>query len=143
MDLNEHIGILIRNVDYAIANFVKNQLEPFNLAPEQNLLMMLLWKQEGICPNEFAKQLNKDKASIARMISSLESKGFIRRVDNPNDRRTFKVFLTDEGRSLREFVIPVLQSTHMTATASLSNGEQNELKRLLSKVVENIQPAGK
>ena len=143
MDLNEHIGILIRNVDYALANFVKNQLEPFNLAPEQNLLMMLLWKQEGICPNEFAKQLNKDKASIARMISSLESKGFIRRVDNPNDRRTFKVFLTDEGRSLREFVIPVLQSTHMTATASLSNGEQNELKRLLSKVVENIQPAGK
>ncbi|MFP5114910.1 hypothetical protein ACSU64_21375 [Bacillaceae bacterium C204] len=64
MNLNEHIGILIRNTDLAIANYVKKKLEPFNLAPEQNLIMMILWKQEGISPNEFVLHLNKDKGNF-------------------------------------------------------------------------------
>jgi len=138
LNLNEHIGILIRNTDMAIANYVKKQLEPFNLAPEQNLIMMMLWKKEGISPNEFALELHKDKANIARMIVSLEKKGFIRRVAEPSDKRTFKVHLTDEGKSLERLVVPVLQETHQTIMTGVTPEQFFELQELFTKMMNNI-----
>ncbi len=101
MNLNDHIGIEIRKLHLIISNYAKKQLEPFNLATEQSLILLMLWEQDGISPNKFVSQLNKDKASIARMIASLEGKGYIKKVDDLTDKRTFKVHLTDEGKQLK------------------------------------------
>jgi MarR family transcriptional regulator, organic hydroperoxide resistance regulator len=122
----------------AIANYVKNQLAPFNLAPEQNLIMMMLWKKDGLSPNEIAVELHKDKANIARMIASLEKKGFIERVGELSDKRTFKVHLTHEGKRLEQFVVPVLQETHQTIMAGISPEQFVELQDLFTKMMNNI-----
>jgi DNA-binding MarR family transcriptional regulator len=137
LNLNEHIGILIRNTDLAIANYVKKKLEPFNLAPEQNLIMMILWKQEGISPNEFVVHLNKDKGNIARMIASLEKKDYIMRVEDPSDKRTFKVHLTEKGKSLESLVVPVLQETHQTVMTGITAEQFSVLEELFTKMINN------
>lgn len=137
MNLYEHIGILIRNADLTIANHVKKHLEPFNLAPEQNLIMMMLWEQDGISPHEFAFQLRKDKANIARMIASLGKKGFIKRVDDPSDKRTFKVHLTEEGKHLESLVVPVLRETHQTVMNGITNEQFVELRNLFEVMISN------
>ena len=137
MNLYEHIGILIRNADLTIANYVKKHLENFNLAPEQNLIMMLLWERDGISPHEFALQLRKDKANIARMIASLEKKGFIKRVDDPSDKRTFKVHLTEEGKHLESLVVPVLRETHQTVMNGITDEQFVELRNLFEKMISN------
>lgn len=141
LNLNEHIGILIRNADLTIANYVKKQLEPYNLAPEQNLIMMMLWKKDAISPNEFALILNKDKANIARMIVSLEKKGYIKRADDPLDKRTFKVHLTDEGKRLEHFVVPVLQKTQQTVMSGITVEQFVDMQNLFTKMMNNTLAA--
>lgn len=137
LNLDEHIGILIRNAHLNISGYVKKQLEPFNLAPEQNLIMMMLWKKDGISPNEFSFKLNKDKANIARMIASLEKKGYITRENDPSDKRTFKVHLTEEGKDLESLVVPVLEETHQTVIKGISEEQLVELRHLISKMIKN------
>lgn len=137
MDLDEHIGILIRNAHLNISSYVKKQLEPFNLAPEQNLIMMMLWRKDGVSPNEFSFELNKDKANIARMIVSLEKKGYIKREDDPSDKRTFKVHLTKKGKNLESLVIPVLRKTNQTVMNGISEEQLVELHDLISKMISN------
>lgn len=138
MNLNDHIGILIHSADLAITSYVRKQLEPFNLAPEQNLIMMILWNQDGVSSNELVSALNKDKAGIARMIASLEGKGYIYKVDDPNDKRSFKIHLTDEGKQLSHDVITVQQNMRETLTKGMTNEEVHELQKLITKVMNNI-----
>lgn len=135
---NDNIGVLIRNANLIIANHVRKQLEPFNLAPEQNLIMLMLWNQDGISSNELVLQLKKDKASIARMITSLEGKGFIKKVDDPTDKRTFKVHLSDEGKQLAHFVVPIQQKIRETVTAGMTKEEIAELIKLITKIINNV-----
>ncbi|WP_053367957.1 MarR family winged helix-turn-helix transcriptional regulator [Bacillus sp. FJAT-27245] len=138
MDENKHIGLLIRNADLTIANYVKKQLEPFNLAPEQNLIMMMLWEKDGISPNELSQHLKKDKANIARMIVSLEKKGYIKRMADPLDKRTFKVLLTEEGRQLECRVAPILEEASRTVMNGISPEQAVQLRKLLTKIIHNI-----
>jgi MarR family transcriptional regulator, organic hydroperoxide resistance regulator len=137
LNLEENIGILVRNAHLNISNYVKKQLEPFHLAPEQNLIMMMLWKKDGISPNEFSFKLNKDKANIARMIASLEKKGYITKEDDPSDKRTFKVHLTEEGKHLESLVLPVLRKTNQTVMNGISEEQLVELQNLISKMINN------
>ncbi|WP_059173988.1 MarR family winged helix-turn-helix transcriptional regulator [Bacillus sp. FJAT-27445] len=138
MDENKLIGLLIRNADLTIANYVKKQLEPFNLAPEQNLIMMMLWEKDGISPYELSLQLKKDKGNIARMIASLEKKGYIKRMDDLCDKRTFKVHLTDEGRQLECLVAPILEEASRTVMNGISAEQTLQLQKMLTKIIQNI-----
>lgn len=137
MSLDEQIGILVRNAHLSISSYVKKQLEPFNLAPEQNLIMMMLWEKDGISPNELSTKLNKDKANIARMISSLEKKGYIKKIEDPSDKRTFKVHLTEDGKKLECIVLPILKKTSETVLNGITEEQLIELRNLISKMINN------
>jgi len=133
-----NIGVSIHTVDLDITKFVNHKLKAIQLTNEQNLLMSLLWEREGISQNEIAAKLNKDKAGIARMISTLEKKGYIRRKSCPSDKRSVEVYLTDEGKKLGEDVIPINKSIIQAINKGLTDEEMAELRRLLRKVRENV-----
>jgi len=135
----DYISIKIHKTDLLLSSFIKAKLEPFNLAPEQNLIMMLLWENDGLTQNELVKRLDKDKTNIARMASSLEKKGFIKRSECPNDRRSVKLYLTECGKELGTSVIPIAEQFNEIVRNGLTNEELLELDRLLSKITENVR----
>ncbi|WP_042347750.1 MarR family winged helix-turn-helix transcriptional regulator [Bacillus massiliigorillae] len=137
--ITEHIGVLIHTVDLEITNYLKNRLGILQLAPEQHLVMALLLREEGLSQNEIAKQLNKDKSSITRMLLSLEKKGFIYRKPCSQDQRSVKVFLSDEGRALNDEIEYISNTTKNLLSEGFTEEESVELKRLLLKVRQNVR----
>lgn len=135
----DNIGVLIHTVDLEITQYLKRQLAPYQLAPEQHLILALLMEREGMSQNAIAEQLGKDKSSITRMIFSLEGKGYIRRLECPNDRRSVEVYLTDKGKELREAVNSIGQTTRELLSKGLTEEETSELRRLLGQVRENVR----
>lgn len=76
---NDYISIKIHQIDLTLTSYIKAKLAHLNIAPEQNLILMLLWEEDGLSQNEIARRLDKDKSNITRMLSSLEKKGFIKK----------------------------------------------------------------
>ncbi|KQL19283.1 hypothetical protein AN957_12360 [Cytobacillus solani] len=134
----DNIGVFIHTIDLEITNYVNNRLASFKLTSEQNLVMALLWEQEGISQNEISSKLNKDKASIARMVSTLEKKGYLRRVVCPSDRRSVEIYLTAEGRKLGTEVIPINKEILQVITRGMTIEEISELHTLLIKIRDNV-----
>lgn len=139
LKLNDYIGVSIHKTDLRLTNFVKVKLEPFNIAPEQNLIMMLLWEKDGISQHELVEILDKDKTNITRMASNLESKGFITREHCTEDRRSVRLYLTEEGKKLRDNVIPITEEFNELVTKGISEEEISQLKLILSKIDKNVQ----
>ncbi|MFD1988466.1 MarR family winged helix-turn-helix transcriptional regulator [Paenibacillus nicotianae] len=136
-DVEKSYTVLIRDVHLAISGHIKNKLSPFNLAPEQNFIMMLLWKKDGITQNEIGERLGKDKTNITRMISNLENKGFVRKITCTDDRRCFKIYLTPAGAQLEQEVCPVMEEVGQELVDGISAEELVVLRRLLTKVRDN------
>ncbi|MFC0470782.1 MarR family winged helix-turn-helix transcriptional regulator [Halalkalibacter kiskunsagensis] len=139
LSFQDYISIKIHKTDLHLTNFVKAKLEPFNLAPEQNLIMMLLWEKDGLTQIQLAQKLNKDKTNVARMASNLERKGFIKRSCCLDDRRSLKLYLTPCGKKLGDQVIPIAEEFNDIVCKDFTKEELVELERLLSKVNKNVQ----
>lgn len=139
LSFTDYISIYIHQTDLTLTNYIKKRLAPKNLAPEQNLIMMLLWEKDGLNQNEIAQKLNKEKSNITRMIFNLEQKGFIRRESGENDRRSLMVYLTDEGKKLSSSIIPITEEFNEMICKEISNEELMMVRRILSKMRANVQ----
>ncbi len=137
INFDDYISILIHHTDLTLTGFVKEKLLPFRLAPEQNLIMMLLWDKDGLHQNEIAEKLQKDKTNITRMICNLERKGFIYRVIS-EDRRALRVYLTPMGKALRCEVMPVMEKFNQLVCQGISAEEMKLLRRILHKIANNL-----
>jgi len=139
LTFKDYISIKLHKADLNMTNFIKSKLEPYNLAPEQNLIMMLLWEQEGLTQNQLVEYLSKDKTNIARMTSSLEKKGFIQKIHCNDDRRSVKLYLTEEGKNLSKMVLPIAEKFNEVVTDGITKEELAQLEQILAKINQNVQ----
>ncbi|TYP69582.1 MarR family winged helix-turn-helix transcriptional regulator [Paenibacillus methanolicus] len=137
--LDEHIGILIRDVDLAISGYVKRQLAPLGLAPEQSLILLLLYREDGLPQHEIALRLRKDKTNVNRMIDNLEGKGVVIRRSDRADRRVQRVWLTEQGRALEEQVLAMTERTTRLLTEGFAPEELEAGRRFLERVRHHLQ----
>ncbi|GEK58280.1 MarR family transcriptional regulator [Marinococcus halophilus] len=138
MHTEDFISIMIHQTDLKLTSFIKEELRVFNLTPEQNLIMMLLWEEDGRTQNDIARKLQKDKTNVARMASQLEKKQFVRRAAGTQDQRAVQLFMTDEGRELQEKVRPAAERFNAAVTKGISRNELTALEQTLAKINKNV-----
>ncbi|MFD2612306.1 MarR family winged helix-turn-helix transcriptional regulator [Paenibacillus gansuensis] len=136
-NINDFIGIMIHRADLTLTSQMKKKLAPYDITAEQNIIMLLLWNKDGVTQKEIAEQLNKDQTNIARMIFSLEKKGFIHRVTPEYDRRSLVVWLTEKGRELENLVAPLSLEFNQKITEGLTEEELLDFKRIIAKIRQN------
>jgi MarR family 2-MHQ and catechol resistance regulon transcriptional repressor len=73
-----------------------------DLTPEQFLLIDLLWNRGPLSQYELAILLQKDKNSVTKLVDALERKKYVVREQNPDDRRSNTVILTDKAEILKD-----------------------------------------
>lgn len=133
---NDYISIKIHQIDLTLTSYIKTKLAHLNIAPEQNLILMLLWEEDGLSQNEIARRLDKDKSNIARMLSSLEKKGFIKKSMNKEDSRSLNVYLTENGS---EHVYPITEEFHSIVTSGITKEELRIVDDVLMKMRRNME----
>lgn len=130
----EYISYLISYSSTIIQSSIKKKFAPYNLAPEQSLILFVLRLEEGLTQQEVGEKIKKDKANIARMAENLEKKGFIERVRDPNNRRALKLYLTPQGRTIYNEALTVFEDYDNEVSSRVTTEELREFKRILCKL---------
>lgn len=142
ISFNDYISIMIHQTDLTLTSYIKAKLAPLNIAPEQNLILLLLWEKDGLSQNEIAKRLDKDKTNIARMLSNLEKKELISRLINETDGRSFNVYLTEKGIKLGEQVYPITEEFNRIVCSGITSEELQIVNEVLLKMQQNVETRG-
>ena len=108
----------------------------------QNLLLALLWENDGQTPGTIATQLNVMAPTIVKMANRMTAVGLLTRRRDTRDNRLVRLYLTDAGRDLREPVEKELHDLELQLTAGLKPDEVATLVRLLHQVVDNALSLG-
>ena len=93
---------------------------------------------EGITPTFLSHMQDVRKNTISSLERGLEDQGLIQRVNDPTDRRIFRLKLTDAGRKwITEQAAQQFGQINSMASG-LSEEEQNQLIQLLDKLTNSL-----
>lgn len=85
-----------------IRKFV-DHLKQNELSLNQFTILFLIYRGESCSSSQLCDKLQLKAASVSYLIDSLEKRGLVERVENPEDRRSQHIVLTPEGRSMSAF----------------------------------------
>jgi DNA-binding MarR family transcriptional regulator len=136
--IQDSIGFMINNTARKLNQQLTSRFHPFDITSEQWSVLNRLAKQDGITQKELSHRAVKDPTNLTRILDQLERKGWIRRVANQEDRRSFLTYVTDSGRALNAKLLPIEAQFIANISSGLSENEMDALKKTLSQINENI-----
>jgi DNA-binding MarR family transcriptional regulator len=68
----------------------------------------------------------------------MESLGYIRRQRRPDNRKNIYVYLTDEGRALRDLLVPLAQEINDMAVEGVSEEDLAATRRVLNAMISSL-----
>ena len=102
-------------------------------APQFNVLNLLAGRADGqgYSQRELADTLVVDRSNVTGLLDRMETAGWVRRADDPNDRRVYRVQLTAAGKKLWQKVAPGYANVVAQVTARLGEKQIADTLTLL------------
>lgn len=119
-------------------NHMHTLLQDYDVYPGQPPLMFALEREGGQSQNELARHLGIKAATLTIMLNRMEKNGLVRRESDPGDQRVSRIYLTDKGRDTAGEVRAILGTLELQALEGFTEGEKDDLRRLLAKMGGNI-----
>ena len=130
------LGKTVKLVDYHMHEaFSEAKLD---LTKEQMVVLKKLHVKDGLNQNELAFLTYRDKSSLARLLSKMESKNYITRKQSNEDRRSNEVFLTDAGRGVYKKARPVIKKLIDNMEYGITEEEKQQIIHILRRVQANF-----
>ncbi len=103
MLLSKQIAVYLNLAGCKLKQYTASVLKSqgIDLTPEQFLLVDILWNQGSMSQQKMADTLMKDKNSITKLVDALEKKKYVRREQDPDDRRSNLLCLSESAESLK------------------------------------------
>ena len=114
--------------------YIGKQLSDIGVGSGQFMFLLELYRKDGRSQEELSEILSIDKGTTARAIKKLEDDGFLYRERDENDKRAYKIYLTDKGNDAKQPILDALKSWEDIITSRLSSEERIILDLLLNKI---------
>ena len=96
-------------------------------------------KQDGRTPKELGNRCALDKSTITSLLGKMEQQGLIRREVQPMDKRSVRIYLTQEGLEKGVQVQRVCSEVDASIVEGLSAKEQETLISSLRTILETLE----
>ena len=117
----------------AAAQFAE-RLIPLGLAPAHAGLLRLVHASEGQSQQTLCVKLGIAPSRLVALVDDLEQRGLVVRSDHPRDRRSYAVYLTDDGRNALKSIGRIAREHQDVLCAALNADERVQLASLLTRI---------
>lgn len=135
-DLDNAVGYAIGHTAHRLKMGLRRAFtsQGHDVTPEQWVVLYRLYESQGLTQVDLGERTVKDKTSITRILDRLESKALAERRRDANDRRSQRIFLTAEGHSLVEHLVPLVRAYAAEAFADVPTEDRDHLRRILANI---------
>jgi DNA-binding MarR family transcriptional regulator len=102
--------------------------------PRFDLMAQLERHRDGLKMNELSRMLMVTGGNVTAIVDQLEKEGLVERLDEPDDRRAFRIRLTRSGEKTFAEMARAHEQWIVELLGGLSRRDQDELLKLLAKV---------
>lgn len=117
-------------------------LAEFGLTPGRFHLLMLLKRQEpvhALSPSDLAKKTGVTRGTMTQFIDAIEKDNFVKRTEDPRDRRGMLVELTAVGEAKLREVLPTHIERLEQYTRVLNSEERKMMIHIMRKMASTFE----
>ena len=141
-----NIGFIVNYCSKLLKNRLNRELEKEEITVSQFAVIKDIEmnsfkanKEVGVTAVEIAERLDMDKPTISGIINRLIDKGYIEKLSNPDDRRSFILKLTGESKDKLPTLERINNEVISYAIEGLSKEEIEMFKNTMAKMIENMR----
>ena len=110
-----------------------------NLSREQWVLLKKLNDGDGQTQKDLAFITERNKASLTRLINTMEKKNYLARIPDAKDKRINHIHLTNHGKKTLQASYPAIREAIRELQKGIRDEETKNLIRTLKKIQTNIK----
>lgn len=119
----------------ALARRFDEAFRPLGITSGQYSLLMSLNRPEPPPIGPVANLLAMDRTTLTANLKPLERQGLVRLIQNPKDKRSRLLLLTEEGKALLARAVPIWESEHAAIDSEIRSVEGEALRAGLAELV--------
>ncbi|HOC60594.1 MAG: MarR family transcriptional regulator [Syntrophaceae bacterium] len=117
----------------------KQRAQGYEFTPEQFFIVYRVYSKNGLSQRELADKVLQDHPNITRLIDKLEKEDFLKREDDPHDRRNYIVRPSAKGREIFQQAIPLIHEEHNKVLEGISEEEVEIIQKIIKKIEHNLR----
>ncbi|MDJ0992506.1 MAG: MarR family winged helix-turn-helix transcriptional regulator [Dinoroseobacter sp.] len=136
---NASPGYLVNHLARLFAGALQSRIKPMGLSTGVFPVMLHLWQRDGLMQRDLVDLVGVEQATMANTLARMERDGLIQRRPDPEDGRAQRIWLTEQGESLREAATSAAKEENLSVLAGLSNDESAQLVGLIRKAIKTFE----
>ena len=139
LNLGNYLPYLLNRVGFALVeSFTAGALKEHGLSIDMWRVLAALSNNGRQRQVDLSEMTSIDVSTMSRLVSRLVRIGLVTRSRSRTSNREVVVALSPKGRALVRRLIPIAKALERKASAGLTSKELAEVKRLLTRMYENL-----
>ena len=142
MKKEETVDYPIKSAWHAISRMYNQQAAEEGFTTDIGFVLININSKEGTPATKIAPLIGLETRSLTRMLKTMEEKGLIYKKADPVDKRSVRMFLTEEGKRKKEISVQSVKRFNEQVRAALTEEELASFFGVISKiqkVIDQIQ----
>lgn len=102
-------------------------------------VIMYLHRNSGVSQKSIAEFLNVTTSAVNQVVKSMSSEGLLQKEPDPADKRSYKLYLTEQGKEVAIRLRQRLDRSDDAITAFVGAQREEELMQFLHELTDFIQ----
>lgn len=138
--LHDNIGFYINFTARTMKNAMTKAFQDngYDITADQWPVLAMLWYKDGRPQKEITDEAYREKTMMTRLIDSLEKKNLIIRIPNNKDKRNNLIYLTNEGKELKQKLMPLVIALEKKAVEGIGADDLKCTMEILLEIYENL-----
>ncbi len=132
------LGMMLTMVAHCHDNIIREELDAIGAQKAFGPVLMHISHHNGIRQSELAKNMNFSAPTISVTVQKLVDNGYVSRVSDEEDQRSFCIYLTDKGNEMTEKIRQTFKKCELMLSKDFSADQNETLRALLKKMYINI-----
>lgn len=135
---NDRLAHLVKDAWRAFVRALQMRLAEHGVAFGHWTFLRILWEHDGLTQRELSEQAGVMEPTTFSALKAMEQLGYIERRRMPDNRKNVYVFLTPEGRLLKDKLVPLAEDVNRVAVAGVAPADTMKVRRVLLAMIENL-----
>lgn len=111
--------------------YINNELKDLGITSAEYIYLIKLYENKELTQENLAEIYYIDKAAITRSIKSLEDKGYIMRIKNERDKRSYRIQVTEKALKTKHRIYDALKSWDDLISLDVSDEELKMVSHII------------
>ena len=135
---NDRLAHLIKDATRGLTRALHIRLQRHGVSFGHWVFLRVLWERDGLMQRELSDAAGMTEPTTFSALIAMEKQGYIERRKLPHNAKNVYVYLTPQGRALRELLVPLAEEVNAIGVAGLDAKAIAGARKLLLKIIENL-----